>query len=313
MSALVETMAWSGEVPWHGLGLKVLPDLTPSQMLDAAGLNWEVEKRNLFYKTGKEETFVPGKMALVRKTDNSLLDVIGADWNPLQNEAAFQFFNDFVRAGDMEMHTAGSLEEGRRIWALAKVHDSFEVFKGDVIEQYLLFSNPHKYGMSIDVRMTPTRVVCSNTLALSLSGKSEHMVKVNHRNEFDAESVKKTLGVASEKLESYKEAARFLGSKRFTNENIVEYFNKIFPRTSTKGTETVISRNSKAAMEYLETQPGAEFGRGSWWSAFNTVTYMSDHTLGRSADTRMQSAWFGANRKKKIEALELAVEYADAA
>ena len=43
------------------------------------------------------------------------------------------------------MHTAGSLEDGRRVWALAKVNDTFEVFKGDAIEQFLLFSNPHKY------------------------------------------------------------------------------------------------------------------------------------------------------------------------
>ena len=36
-------MAYSGEVPWHGLGTEVPADLTPEQMLEAAGLNWEVE------------------------------------------------------------------------------------------------------------------------------------------------------------------------------------------------------------------------------------------------------------------------------
>ena len=49
-------------------------------------------------------------------------------------------------AGDMEMHTAGSLQDGQIVWALAKVKDSFELFKGDTVESYLLFSNPHKYG-----------------------------------------------------------------------------------------------------------------------------------------------------------------------
>ena len=37
-------MAYVGSVPWHGLGVKVPADLTPEQMLDAAGLNWSVEK-----------------------------------------------------------------------------------------------------------------------------------------------------------------------------------------------------------------------------------------------------------------------------
>ena len=33
MAHAVETMAYAGEVPWHGLGKQVLPDLTPEQML----------------------------------------------------------------------------------------------------------------------------------------------------------------------------------------------------------------------------------------------------------------------------------------
>ena len=310
MAHMVETMAYAGEVPWHGLGVEVPYDLTPEQMLEKAGLDWTVEKVDLFYGDGE---LVPGKKGLIR-SDGKYLDTIGDNWNPLQNQEAFEFFNDFVSEGDMEMHTAGSLEDGRRVWALAKVNDTFEVFKDDVVEQYLLFSNPHKYGLSIDVRMTPIRVVCNNTLTFALDKESDRMVRVHHRQEFDADTVKETLGVAKEKLETYKEAAMFLGSKKFTNENIVEYFNRVFPRTSNKNAdEENISRNAKTALEVIDTQPGAEFGRGTWWQAFNTVTYMTDHTMGRSEDTRLSSAWFGANRKKKVEALESAIEYAEAA
>jgi len=313
MAHMVETMAYAGEVPWHGLGTKVPADLTPEQMLEAAGLDWEVEKVDLTYG---DNQIVPGKKGLVRSSDGKYLDTIGDDWNPLQNRDAFEFFNDFVQAGDMEMHTAGSLEDGRRTWALAKVKDAFELFKGDVTENYLLFSNPHKYGMSIDVRMTPIRVVCNNTITMALNGVSDQMVKIHHRNEFDANLVKEMLGVAKEKLETYKEAAQFLGSKKFTNDSIVEYFNGLFPASKIdedKPLADQISRTAKQAIETLDTQPGAEFGAGTWWQAFNTVTYMTDHTLGRSADTRLKSAWFGINRKRKIAALETAIEFAEAA
>jgi len=313
MAHMVETMAYAGEVPWHGLGTKVPADLTPEQMLEAAGLDWEVEKVDLTYG---DNQIVPGKKGLVRSSDGKYLDTIGDDWNPLQNRDAFEFFNDFVQAGDMEMHTAGSLEDGRRTWALAKVKDAFELFKGDVTENYLLFSNPHKYGMSIDVRMTPIRVVCNNTITMALNGVSDQMVKIHHRNEFDANLVKEMLGVAKETLETYKEAAQFLGSKKFTNDSIVEYFNGLFPASKIdedKPLADQISRTAKQAIETLDTQPGAEFGAGTWWQAFNTVTYMTDHTLGRSADTRLKSAWFGYNRKRKIAALETAIEFAEAA
>ena len=310
MSHQVETMAYAGEVPWHGLGTKVPADLTPEQMLQAAGLDWEVNKVDLTYGDG---LIVPGKKGLVRSSDGTYLDTIGDDWNPLQNSEAFEFFNDFVMAGDMEMNTAGSLEDGRRTWALAKIKDAvFETVKDDITECFLLFSNPHKYGMSITVMMTPIRVVCNNTITMALNGASEHMVKINHRSEFDADAVKETLGVAKDKLDTYKEAAQFLSTKNYTKDSIVEYFNEVFPFTANKR-DNDMSRNTKLAMEVLDTQPGAEYGRGTFWQAFNTVTYLTDHELGRSNDTRLTSAWFGANRKKKIVALEKAIEFAEAA
>jgi len=67
------------------------------------------------------------------------------------------------------------------------------------------------------------------------------------------------------------------------------------------------------AMEVLETQPGAEFGAGTYWSAFNTVTYMSDHLNGKNPSRRLHSAWFGTAANRKIAALDLAVEFAEAA
>tara|TARA_R110000796_G_scaffold65603_4_gene151509 strand:+ start:338 stop:1282 length:945 start_codon:yes stop_codon:yes gene_type:complete len=314
MVAAVETMAYAGELPWHGLGTKVPADLTPEQMLEVAGLDWTVEARDMFVTDGNgDQVMVPGKKALYRTSDDKYFSVIGEDWNPLQNTEAFEFFDDFVQAGDMEMHTAGALQDGSRIWALAKVNDAFEVFKGDVVEQYLLFSNPHQYGQSIDIKMTPTRVVCMNTLSFALKGATDYAVKVNHRRTFDADMVKDQLGVAKEKLASYKEAAQFLGSKRFTNDNIVEYFNEIFPRTSNAKGKDDNSKNAKEAMEYLHTQPGAEFGAGTWWNAFNTVTYMTDHTIGRNNDSRLTSAWYGANSKLKAKALKSAIEYAEVA
>lgn len=312
MSHMVETMAYAGEVPWHGLGVSVPGDLSPEQMLEVAGLDWGVEKRVLTYQTANGQVKAPGKQALVRTSDDTLLDVVGEDWEPLTNIDAFTFFNDFCATGDMTMETAGSLDQGRRVWALAKVQDAFEIFKGDVIEQYLLLSNPHKYGMSIDVRMTPIRVVCNNTITMALGKNSDRMVKVNHRQVFDADYVKETLGVAKEKLDKYKEAASFLGAKKYKNEDVIEYFERIFP-SLTKKDEKKVSRNARTAMEIIDVQPGAEFGEGTWWSAFNTITYMTDHLIGRNADTRLNSAWFGYNRKRKAEALEWALEYADAA
>ena len=36
--------------PWHGLGTPVGDDMTPFEMMEVAGLNWEVEKVDTFYR-----------------------------------------------------------------------------------------------------------------------------------------------------------------------------------------------------------------------------------------------------------------------
>ena len=319
MAHMIETvngkaqMAYAGDVPWHGLGTKVPNDLTPEQMLDAAGLNWSVEKVPAYANVGGKQVDI-GQSALVRSMDNKILDVVSNDWNPVQNQEAFEFFNDFVAAGDMEMHTAGSLRDGQIVWGLAKVKESFSLFKGDQIDSYLLFSNFHKYGHSTDVRFTPIRVVCNNTLTLSLNSKVEQMAKISHRQVFNPDDVKGMLGIATNKLAQYKEMASFLGSKRYNDENIVEYFTRIFPVSgSNDKKKKEVSKNAVLALDVLEKQPGAEYAPGTWWQAFNAVTYLTDHLHGRSADNRLQSAWYGYHKGVKTKALETAIEMAEAA
>jgi phage/plasmid-like protein (TIGR03299 family) len=311
MAHEVETMAYAGEVPWHGLGVKVIDDLTPEQMLVKAGLDWTVEKIPAYVEVAGQK-IATGQSALVRSSDNKILSNISDDWNPVQNQTAFEFFNDFVMAGDMKMHTAGSLKGGKTVWALAKVNDSFEILGGDRVEPYLLFGNPHEYGKCIDIRFTAIRVVCNNTFTMALGNTSDLMVRLNHRRVFDADDVKRTLGIASRKMSTYKEAAEFLSVKRYSTDNLHDYLKAVFPALSKKD-NSVMSRPAEQALAIMDSQPGAEYGQGSWWQAFNAVTYTTDHLLGHSADTRLQSAWYGQNRQRKAVALEKALEYADAA
>lgn len=318
MAHQVETMAYAGQVPWHGLGVPVSNDLTPVQMMDKAELNWKVREVESFIEfDGKR--MPTGQKSLVRETDGKILTNVGENWNPVQNEKAFDFFSEFVMSGDMEMHTAGSLKGGQMVWALAKVKDSFEILGGDRIDSYLLFSNPHQYGKSIDIRFTPIRVVCNNTLSYSLESKTDNSVRVGHRVEFDASGVKRALGIAAKKMNTYSDVAQFLAGKRFTNDSYIEYLNTVFPRTADKRVQgkglsvDTLSRNAKLAYDALETQPGAEYGEGSWWQAFNSVTFITDHVQGRNSDNRLYSSWFGGNQVRKTKALSSAIEYAEVA
>jgi len=317
MSHEVETMAYAGQVPWHGLGTKVAADLTPRQMQKQAGLDWSVVKRPSFV-TFDGDMIETGTNALLRESDNSVLSPsVGDGWEPVQNSEAFDFFNEFCLAGDMEMHTAGSLKNGQIVWVLAKIKESFDVLGEDRVDNYMLFSNPHQYGKSLNVRMTPTRVVCNNTLTMSLNGATNNEVKLNHRREFNADLVKDQMGLAHEKFEQYRDAARFMASKKAKFSDLITFYNEVFPAANTKKKEAKeyadLSTTAKAAFDVLETQPGAEMAMGTWWNALNSVTFITDHKLGRSTDARMASAWFGINQTRKLKATNIALEMAEAA
>ena len=308
MAHEMETMAYAGETPWHGLGVKVESTLSTAEMLKAAQIDWTVSKVPTFFEHNgvKVDT---GKYAIVRDTDQKFLTNVSSTWNPCQNSEAFEIFDRFVEKGDLEMHTAGSLKEGKVVWGLAKMKKSFELFKGDKVDNFMLLVNPHNFGSGIHMRATPIRVVCNNTLSLSLGTVSNIASTQTHRKTFNVKEMEEALGIADQKLDQYQDMAKFLGIKRADEVSLDEYFKVVFPAYGKNKDE--VSRNALRAKEILHTQPGAQYAEGSWWQAFNAVTYLVDHELGRNQDTRLQSAWFGLNKDKKNFALETALKYAD--
>lgn len=310
MSHLVETMAFTGVTPWHGLGVRVGSGLSVEEMLKEAQLDWRVTKAGTYYDTpaGRKET---GKFALYRESDGQFLSNVSDTWTPCQNDEAFSIFEEFVSGEELEMHTAGSLKNGQIVWGLAKMKESFSLFKEDLTEQYLLLVNPHEHGKSIHVRSTPIRVVCNNTLSFALGEASNEKASQNHRNTFNVELMKSAIGIAKQKLEIYQQQAELISSKKFTEKKVIKYFNDVFPNTSVlKDKKEEPSRNARKAFEILHTQPGHQYGEGTWWQAYNAVTFMADHVIGRNDDTRLHSAWFGPNKERKLYALNQAVKLA---
>jgi len=318
MAHLMETMAWAGQTPWHGLGERVSDDLTTEQMQIASGTNWKVRKNKLgFFANGVFVEVPDTKMALVRQSDNKVLSMVSEHWNEVQNDEAFDFFRHYVEAGKMKMHTAGSLKEGRVVWVLAKLEDGFTIKHGkkrDEVESYLLFTNPHEYGRALDIRFTPIRVVCNNTLTLALHNQNEEgVVRLNHRQKFDPDHARQVLGLAEMKMEQYSELAEFLASKQYTKAKVRNYIKSIFPNMSkNEDNKNELSRPATRVLELVETSPGADIAPGTWWNAFNAVTFAIDHELGHTADTRLQSSWYGVNKGRKVLALNRAKSYATA-
>ena len=322
MSHLVESIAYASKTPWHGAGVPVEEGAGPRAFARAAKLDWQVEKVPLHYIHDGADREID-RYALIRSTDGQFLDTVKSKhWKPVQNHEAFAFFEHIARAGDMTMDVAGSLANGRRVFALARLGSTFHLARArdDVTATYLLFTNPHLYGQSVDVRITPIRVVCSNMLTLALGRKdAECRLSFTHRRAFDAAAAaERLIDLASSALDAYRQKADFLASREYSQDALDDYFEQIFGAPATArilpdDSPPKPRRNVLLAREVVETQPGHSFAPGTWWNAFNAVTYLTDHKLGRNPDSRLHSAWYGRGQARKTRALDLAVAYAKAA
>ena len=164
MSANVETMFSVRETPWHGLGRIVMDAPASREALELAGLDWQVESRNIYSGTG---AMIPGYRANVRSTDDAVLGVVSDRYRIVQNEEAFQFTDDLLGEG-VTYETAGSLQGGKKVWMLARLPRKY-LIAGDQVVPYLVIFNSHDGSSGVKVAMTPIRVVCQNTLNLALN------------------------------------------------------------------------------------------------------------------------------------------------
>lgn len=164
MPANVESMFYVRQAPWHGLGVRVEEAPSSQDALRLSGLDWQVVQQAI---TTTEGVPIPGYKANLRDTDHQVLGVVTDRYRVVQNAEAFAFTDGLLGEG-VKYETAGSLQNGRKIWLLAKLPDKY-IIEGDQIDPYLVFSNSHDGSGSIKVAMTPIRVVCQNTLNLALS------------------------------------------------------------------------------------------------------------------------------------------------
>jgi phage/plasmid-like protein (TIGR03299 family) len=337
MVAAVETMAYAGEVPWHGLGVPVEDTMTPEEMLEAAKLNWTVSKRPAYTidsPTWSEDVGLinaEGHHFIVRDTDNRVLSACGEDYVPFQNQDTFKFFKKFVSAGSMKMETAGSLKDGQDIWGLAKLESNFELPGGDKVEGYLLINSPHISGKALTFMFTPIRVVCCNTLSLALNSEGKQF-RVLHLQAWDDDIMKaaeEALGISDEKMEEFRIQAEFLSSKRAKSIDVQNYIAELFqPNLLIERGKMEIANDVPLVDEFNRTaeqvhdaialSPGADLksAKGTWWGAINGVTYVMDHTKRESERVKggaLYSSWLGPNAATKRKALDLATEYARAA
>ena len=314
MPAMVEKMMFVGQTPWHGLGNQLDEAPTVSEAITAAGLDWEVGLKDLF--TGEGEP-VPAR-ATYRKTDGSILGVVGPRYTPLQNSDAFDWFQPFLDANECQLHTAGSLHSGQKVWVLAQLNrDNSEIVKGDEVSKFILLSNSHDGTTAIRVGYTPIRVVCVNTLAAAHNNQNSQLIRIRHTrsSQKNLEQVRDIMDNINVQFEATADQFRFLASKNFNQADIRRYVKTMLGIEGTVDND-IKTRTRNIMDEILALVEGPKQSatgvRGTWWAAYNGYNEYLNYNKGRTTDNRLDSLWFGQNANDNSKALKTAMEFANA-
>ena len=301
-------MFFKGQAPWHNLGREVTGNLSVNEAINAAGLNWSVALKDLQTVAGEAVTH----KASYRTDTGAILGVVGPQYTLLQNQDAFNWFSPFVTSGEAAFETAGSLRDGRRVWALAKINrDPMKIVGDDVVEKYILLSNSHDGSMAVRVGFTPIRVVCENTLTMSINNSKSSLIRLSHtKNVVDnLEEIREVMNVANASFESTAEQYRGLAQKNINSSDLEKYVRIVFGCEDTTGERK--SRVLEPITNLFENGRGNNLAgvRGTYWAAYNAITEYVQYDRGTGAieDKRLNETWFGSGMVLNKKALSTAL------
>jgi phage/plasmid-like protein (TIGR03299 family) len=301
-------MFYTGEVPWHRLGLHLQNPATAQEAIEAAQLDFKVQLKPVKTTINRKQKIVPNTFATVRTDTQEVLGVVGSRYEPIQNKDAFAFFDSLVGSDEAMFHTAGVLGKGERIWILAKLPDYIRVGKNDMVEKYLLLTNSHDGSAVVRAKLTPIRVVCSNTLSVALQG-AEQEVRIRHTpNAINKlEEAHKLLGLTNTLYDQLGTIFNRMALRKVTDKQLLYYVKALIPQNPDAKFQTRNENIREAILELHESGQGAELSRGSLWGAYNAATEYSDHVQhSRDANKQLKSIWFGSGEKLKLKAFALA-------
>ena len=316
---LVQTMAYVDETPWHGLGNHLARHQPLEVWAEQAGMNWKIEESEVRFVAGATGLgsihAFPEQKVLYRSDTKAPLSVVSSRYQVVQPAEILEFYRDLTEVGGFELETAGVLKEGKKLWALARTGQSVSLKGRDKVIGYLLLATACDGTLATTAQFTSVRVVCNNTLAIAL-GDSTGAVKVPHRSQFDAQAVKRQLGIAISSWDGFMVRMKALSERKVSAEAGEAYFRRVLTYQANHTTDGSIATANDSAIRAVQALfagrgKGATMASasGTAWGLLNSVTEFVDHQRrARSDDHRRDAAWFGAGATLKQKAWDEAIK-----
>lgn len=310
MAHEVQTMAYAGEVPWHGLGNQLAPNQPLEIWQRQAGMDWAIESSPVHYQSKDQMRQFNDAKVLYRSDSGEALSVVSNRYQVVQPREVLEFYRDLVDMGGFQLETAGVLKSGRKLWALARTGQELMLKGNDLVKGYLLLATACDGTLATTAQFTSVRVVCQNTLAIATSD-GQGAIKVPHSTKFDADLVKKQLGIGISSWQRFVYDMRKLSDRQVNPFEARRYLVDLLGDADLPFHEQPNSKTLNRVFDLFDGQgKGAELAssNGTAFGLLNSVTQFIDHERrARSVDNRIDSAWFGQGAATKTKALEQAL------
>lgn len=306
---------------WHGLGKVMDVPVTAIQAFEDMGA-YNIHAEKLYRANGLP---VQGQ-AIVREVTakgeaEAVIGIVGPDFMPIGPRVTCEVYDKTVAK---PVETIGCLRDGETIFVSTKL-PSIDV-KGDEVAMYLLLVNPMGGGASVQIRTTPQRVVCQNTLVVAQS-MSTQCYKVRHDiNALGnmAEWLTSVMTVAENQTAMIKEALEILADCQVSQETAKAVILDAYPepRTprNTAPKEVMVKRlehreylaehkavareNVLALFNGLGTGMDRPEAKGTGYGLFNAVCEYEDCAWSKNPITALESSVFGARADVKVAAFD---------
>jgi phage/plasmid-like protein (TIGR03299 family) len=317
-------IAYRGDVPWHGFGFEMPANAPIEKWLEAAKLEWKVLRRPIWTQVmdGADKIPIDSMRGLIRSDTGSILSVVSEGYKVVQPAEILEFFRDLVKDHGFQIETAGALSDGKRVWALARTGENFNIGGTDPIKAYLLLATSYDKQFATTAQFTSVRVVCNNTIQIALQqglgADSTSVFRVPHNSVFDPSLVKHKLGIVGDSWNQFTSDVTKLAGTPISKEAAIQFFLELngFDEAKTVDEQSKVIYLTKKLVNAYEQGPGAQLdtAKGTLWGAVNAVTFFADHQRrAHDAGSRMNSAWFGPSSVLKRQAWDKAMAIAEAA
>lgn len=312
MAHHIEHMAYVGQTPWHGLGNQLSANQPIEVWQQQAGMDWDIKEAPVQFMDTVDETqsrliTFPQSKVLYRSDTQAPLSVVSQRYQVVQPREILEFYRDLTEVSGFQLETAGVLKGGKKVWALARTGHSATLQGNDVTNAYVLLATACDGTLATTAQFTAVRVVCNNTLAVAIDD-SKGAVKVPHSTTFDAEAVKRQLGISVSNWDTFMYRMKLLSERQVKHAEAEAFFRQLFTNPelhpSPKPNEQAMTKTLNI---YNGRGRGAELGssNGTALGLLNSVTEFVDHERrARNTDYRLDSAWFGQGATLKQKALD---------